>query len=172
VGVLKLVPVWAWLLLGLIAATGYLVLRLDHAKTALDHAKTTLATVTGERDVATARAASVGKTLSLQRQLTEDSNKATDHATEQAEHITAAVAVADDRARSLQQQVTDLLANRKRCPSDLASTGKTRDDLAVVLAELRRSADEEAGSLAEALDRSRIAGQLCESMYSAAMKAR
>lgn len=164
-GVLKLVPVWAWLLLGLIAATGYLVLRLDHAKT-------TLAAVTGERDVATARAASIGKTLSLQRQLTEDSNKATDHATKQAEHITAAVVVADDRARSLQQQVADLLANRKRCPSDLASTGKTRDDLAVVLADLRRSADEEAGSLAEALDRSRIAGQLCEAMYSAAMKAR
>ncbi|MCF7545568.1 DUF2514 family protein, partial [Pseudomonas petrae] len=105
-------------------------------------------------------------------QLTEDSNKATDHATEQAEHVTAAVVVADDRARSLQQQVTDLLANRKRCPTDLASTGKTRDDLAAVLADLRRSADEEAGSLAAALDRSRIAGQLCESMYSAAMKAR
>ncbi|MCF7545689.1 DUF2514 family protein, partial [Pseudomonas petrae] len=105
-------------------------------------------------------------------QLTEDSNKATDHATEQAEHVTAAVVVADDRARSLQQQVTDLLANRKRCSTDLASTGKTRDDLAIVLADLRRSADEEAGSLAAALDRSRIAGQLCESMYSAAMKAR
>jgi septal ring factor EnvC (AmiA/AmiB activator) len=164
-GALKLIPAWVWVLLVLVVAAGYLYLRLDHATTAL-------AAVTVERDVATARAASISKTLSLQRQLTEDSNKATDHATEQAEHITAAVAVADDRARSLQQQVTDLLANRKRCPTDLASTGKTRDDLAVVLAELRRSADEEAGSLAEALDRSRIAGQLCESMYSAAMKAR
>lgn len=164
-GVLKLVPVWAWLLLGLIAATGYLALRLDHAKT-------TLAAVTGERDTAVARAASISKTLTLQRQLTETSNKATDHATEQAQHVTAAVAVADDRARSLHQQVTDLLANRKRCSTDLASAGKTRDDLAVVLADLRRSADEEAGSLAAALDRSRIAGQLCEAMYSAAIKAR
>ncbi|WP_037010782.1 DUF2514 family protein [Pseudomonas lutea] len=164
-GALKLVPVWAWLLLVLLAAAGYLYVRLDHTTTAL-------ANVTGERDVATARAASISKTLSLQRQLTEDSNKATDHATEQAQHVTAAVAVADGRARSLQQQVTDLLANRKPCSTDLASTGKTRDDLAAVLAELRRSADEEAGSLAAALDRSRIAGQLCESMYSAAMKAR
>jgi len=43
---------------------------------------------------------------------------------------------------------------------------------AAALMDLRRSADEEAGSLAAALDRSRIAGQLCESMYSAAMKAR
>lgn len=164
-GVPKLVPVWAWLLLVLVAATGYLYLRLDHTTTALT-------VVTGERDVATARAASISKTLSLQRQLTEDSNKATDHATEEAQHVTAAVAIADNRARSLQQQVTDLLANRKRCSTDLASTGKARDDLAVVLADLRRSADEEAGSLAAALDRSRIAGQLCESIYSAAMKAR
>ncbi|MGE6387363.1 DUF2514 family protein [Pseudomonas sp. NPDC078416] len=164
-GALKLVPAWAWVLLILLAATGYLYIRLDHTTTALT-------AVTGERDAATARAASISKTLSLQRQLTEDSNKATDHATEQAEHVTVAVAVADDRARSLQQQVTDLLASRKGCPVAPASTGKTRDDLAAVLAELRRSADEEAGSLAAALDRSRIAGQLCESMYSAAMKTR
>ncbi|MCF7537579.1 DUF2514 family protein [Pseudomonas petrae] len=164
-GALKLVPIWAWVLLVLVTATGYLYLRLGHTKT-------DLAGVTAERDTANARAASISNTLSLQHQLTEDSNKATDHATEQAEHVTAAVVVADDRARSLQQQVTDLLANRKRCSTDLASTGKTRDDLAIVLADLRRSADEEAGSLAAALDRSRIAGQLCESMYSAAMKAR
>ena len=162
---LKVVPFWAWVVLALLMGSGYLYLRLDHKKAEL-------ASVTGERDIAVARAASIGKTLTLQRQLTEDSHKATDHATEQAEHITAAVAVADDRARSLQQQVTDLLANRNRCPSDLASTGKTRDDLAAVLADLRRSADEEAGSLAAALDRSRIAGRLCEAMYSASLKAR
>ena len=162
---LKLVPVWAWVLLGLLLSTGYLYLRLDHTKT-------DLAGVTSERDIAITRAASISKTLGLQRQLTEDSNKATGHATEQAKHVTAAVAIADDRARSLQQQVTDLLARRKRCAADLASTGKTRDDLADLLADLRREADDEAGSLAEALDRSRIAGQLCESMYSAAMKAR
>jgi hypothetical protein len=162
---LKLIPIWAWVLLGLLLSTGYLYLRLDHTKT-------DLAGVTGERDVALARAASIGKTLTLQRQLTEDSNKATDHATEQANHVAAAAFVSDGVARSLQQQVTDLLARRKRCAADLASTGKTRDDLTVVLADLRRSADERAGSLAAALDRSRIAGQLCESMYSAAMKAR
>jgi hypothetical protein len=70
-GAPKLVPVSAWLLLVLVAATGYLYLRLDHTTTALT-------VVTGERDVATARSASISKTLSLQRQLTEDSNKGTD----------------------------------------------------------------------------------------------
>lgn len=163
--VLKLIPAWAWALIGILAFTWSLYLRLDHTQAELIG-------VTGERDVAVARAASIGKTLALQRQLTDDSNKATDHATEQTQHVAAAAAVADSRAHSLQQQVTDLLARRKRCAADLASTGKTRDDLADLLADLRREADDEAGSLAEALDRSRIAGQLCESMYSAAMKAR
>lgn len=162
---LKLIPAWAWVVIVLLLSTGYLYLRLDHTKADLNG-------VMDERDMAMARAASIGRTLTLQRQLTDESNKATDHATEQTQHVTAAAAVADDRARSLQQQVTDLLTRRKRCTADLASTGKTRDDLADVLADLRREADEEAGSLAAALDRSRIAGQLCESVYSAAMKAR
>jgi len=161
---LKLIPVWAWALVGLLAFSCSLYLRLDHTKT-------DLAAVTGERDVALARAASIGKTLALQRQLTVDSNKATDHATEQANHVAAAAVVSDGVARSLQQQVTDLLARRHRCAANLASAGKTRDDLATVLADLRREADDEAGSLAAALDRSRIAGQLCESMYSAARTA-
>lgn len=163
--VLAIVPAWLWVVVGLVCLSGYLYLRLDHTKAAL-------VSVMDERDVANARAASISHTLTLQRQLTEDSNRATDHATEQAQHVTAAVVAADDRARSLQQQVTDLLAKRKRCTADLASTGKTRDDLADLLADLRREADDEAGSLAAALDRSRIAGQLCEAMYSAAMKAR
>ncbi|MFJ3487743.1 DUF2514 family protein [Pseudomonas sp. NPDC090202] len=164
-GDLKLIPVWAWVVLALVLSVGVLYVRLEHAQASL-------ATATTDRDAAQARAESISKTLGLQRQLTEDSNKATDHAKDQADHVAAAVVVADGRARSLQQQVTDLLAKRKRCAADLASTGKTRDDLATVLADLRREADDEAGSLAAALDRSRIAGQLCESMYSAATKAR
>ena len=162
---LRLIPIWAWAVLALVLFGGVTYVRLDHAQSSI-------AAVTGERDMAVARAASIKQTLTLQRQLTEDSNKATDHATEQNQLVTAAVAIADDRARSLQQQVTDMLAKRKRCDVALASTGKTRDDLADLLADLRREADEEAGSLAAALDRSRIAGQLCESLYSAAMQAR
>lgn len=165
IGLIKAVPLWAWIMLTLTAVLGSTYLRLEETKHSLD-------AVTDQRDVATARAESIGKTLTLQRQLTADANEAADHATQQTAHVSAAVVVADDHARSLQQQVTDLLAKRKRCTADLASTGKARDDLADLLADLRREADDEAGSLAEALDRSRIAGQLCESMYSAAMKAR
>lgn len=78
----------------------------------------------------------------------------------------------DGRARSLQQQITDLIAKRQTCTAEVASGSKARADLAVLLADLRRSADETAGSLAAALDRSRIAGFACEAAYSAAQKNR
>lgn len=162
---LRLIPIWAWVVLALVLFGGVTYVRLEHAQSSLTAVK-------DDRDMAVARAASIKQTLTLQRQLTDDSNKAADHATEQTQRVTAAVVIADGRARSLQQQVSDMLAKRKRCDVALASTGKTRDDLADLLADLRREADDEAGSLAAALDRSRIAGQLCESLYSAAMKAR
>lgn len=158
---LKLVPIWVWVALGLLTSVGYLAWRLDSVKA--DRAAVTL-----ERDTAQAKAASLADTLRLQRQLTQDIDQVADNAKANADHITAAVAVAAGRADSLQQQVAHLLATRKVCPAPATTGGKTRDDLATVLADLRRSADERAGSLAEALDRSRIAGRACEAAYSAA----
>jgi len=161
IAALKLVPTWAWLILALLGAVGSLALRLDSVKADRD-------AVTLERDTAQAKAASLADTLRLQRQLTQDIDQVADNAKASADHVTAAVAVAAGRADSLQQQVAHLLAARKACPAPATTGGKTRDDLATVLADLRRSADERAGSLAEALDRSRIAGRACEAAYSAA----
>jgi septal ring factor EnvC (AmiA/AmiB activator) len=158
---LKLVPLWVWAALGLLTSIGYLAWRLDSVKA--DRVAVTL-----ERDTAQAKAASLADTLRLQRQLTQDIDQVADDAKANADHVTAAVAVAADRADSLQQQITSLLAARKSCPAPATAGGKSRDDLATVLADLRRSADERAGSLAEALDRSRIAGLACEAAYSAA----
>jgi hypothetical protein len=158
---LKLVPLWVWAALGLLTSVGYLAWRLDSVKA--DRAAVTL-----ERDTAQAKAASLADTLRLQRQLTQDIDQVADDAKAQADHVTAAVVIADGRADSLQQQVTKLLAARKTCPAPAADGSETSPDLATVLADLRRSADERAGSLAEALDRSRIAGLACEAAYSAA----
>ena len=158
---LKLVPVWVWAALGLLASIGYLAVRLDSVKA--DRAAVTL-----ERDTAQAKSASLADTLRLQRQLTQDIDQVADDAKAQANHVTAAVVIADGRADSLQQQVTKLLATRKACATPIADGSKASPDLATVLADLRRSADERAGSLAEALDRSRLAGLACEAAYSAA----
>jgi hypothetical protein len=158
---LRMVPTWLWVVLVALVSIGYLSWRLDAVKA-------DRATVATERDMATARVTSLGNTLRLQRQITDDINRVSDDAKTKAEHVTAAVVIADGRARSLQQQITNLLAARKSCAAEIASGGKARADLTVLLADLRRSADETAGSLAAALDRSRIAGVACEAAYSAA----
>lgn len=160
---LRMVPAWLWVVLVALASIGYLSLRLDSVKADREF-------VTTERDTANARVTSLGNTLRLQRQITDDINRVSDDAKAKAENVTAAVVIADDRARSLQQQIASLLAARKSCAAEVASGGKARADLTVLLADLRRSADETAGSLAEALDRSRIAGFACEAAYSAAQK--
>lgn len=162
---LKLVPIWMWVLLAALVAVGYLSLRLDSVKD-------DRAAVTTERDVASARVDSLTNTLRIQREITNDINRVSDDAKAKTEHVSAAVVVADNRARSLQQQITDLLAKRKSCAAEVASGSKARADLTVLLADLRRSADEEAGRLAEALDRSRIAGFACEAAYDAAQKSK
>lgn len=165
IAVLKLVPAWVWIALGVAVAFGIMDIQLQRAKS-------DLVEVTGERDTATAKANSLSNTLALQRQVTDDINRAADNAKTQNQSIQAAVVVADGRARSLQQQITDLLASRRACTAEVASGSKARADLTVLLADLRRSADETAGSLAEALDRSRVAGFACEAAYAAAQKNR
>ena len=162
---IRLVPVWMWLALAALVSIGYLALRLDSVKN-------DRAVISAERDTAAARVTSLTNTLRLQRELTEDINRVSDDAKAKTEHVKAAVAIADGRARSLQQQITDLLTARKYCTAEVASGSKARADLTVLLADLRRSADETAGRLAEALDRSRIAGFACEAAYTAAQKSK
>jgi ABC-type transporter Mla subunit MlaD len=160
-----MVPTWLWVVLAALASISYLSWRLDSVKA-------DRALVAAERDTANTRVTSLGNTLRLQRQITDDINRVSDDAKAKTEHVTAAVAIADGRARSLQQQITNLLATRKSCAAEVASGSKARADLTVLLADLRRMADETAGSLAAALDRSRIAGFACEAAYSAAQKNR
>ncbi len=165
IAVLKLIPAWVWVALAVIGSIGSLYLQLQSTKSSLG-------AVTLERDTASARVTSLKNTLDLQRQLTDDINRVSDDAKAKTERVTAAAAIADSRARSLQQQITDLIAARKSCTAEVASGGKARADLTVLLADLRRMADETAGSLAEALDRSRIAGFACEAAYTATQKSR
>lgn len=67
----------------------------------------------------------------------------------------------------LQQQTTELLANRATLRANLAARGKTIEDLTDLLAQLRNEADQYAGELASALTASRRAGFACEAGYDA-----
>ena len=157
---LKAVPVWVWLLIGLIAVLGgaliYQTLALADARQA--HAKY----VAGQEKAA--RDASDAARAEEQRRQREINQVRTDAQ----EQITAAAddaAVAASAADSLQQQVDKLLASRASCNTRVAEGGKTIADLTTVLADLRRRADERAGELARIADESRIAGLACESAY-------
>ncbi|WP_277964604.1 DUF2514 family protein [Pseudomonas sp. RIT-To-2] len=68
---------------------------------------------------------------------------------------------------SLRKQTAQLLADRAVLSARLAARGKTINDLADLLAQLRAEADEYAGELATALDGSRRAGFACEASYAA-----
>lgn len=164
-GLIRLIPIWLWVVLAAAGSICYLAIRLDSVK----HDR---ATIAAERDTANARVDSLTNTLRIQREITNDINRVSDDAKAKTEHVSAAIVVADNRARSLQQQIIDLIATRKSCAAEVASGSQARADLAVLLAELRRSADEEAGRLAEALDRSRIAGFACEAAYAAAQRSK
>lgn len=76
-------------------------------------------------------------------------------------HVAELVAV----GISLREQQTSLLADRAALRTRLATRGKTIDDLADLLAQLRTEADNHAGELAAALDASRRAGFACERSY-------
>lgn len=164
-GLIRLIPIWLWVVLAAAGSICYLAIRLDSVKN-------DRAAITVERDTATARVDSLTNTLRIQREIINDINRVSDDAKAKTEHVSAAVVVAANRARSLQQQITDLIAKRQSCAAEVASGSQARADLTVLLADLRRSADEEAGRLAEALDRSRIAGFACEAAYAAAQKSK
>lgn len=68
---------------------------------------------------------------------------------------------------SLREQQTKLLADRTNLRARLTKRGKTIEDLADLLAQLRTEADNHAGELAAALDSSRRAGFACERSYDA-----
>ena len=68
---------------------------------------------------------------------------------------------------SLRDQTRQLLADKSILNTRLAQRGKTINDLADLLAELRSEADGYAGELAAALAASRRAGFSCERSYDA-----
>ncbi|MGE8110910.1 DUF2514 domain-containing protein [Pseudomonas sp. NPDC086566] len=91
------------------------------------------------------------------------------HAHKERTTADAGAAGADAAGERLQREGAKLAAT-VRCPgTDTAAIarGQAATRAAMVLSELRDRADARAGELAEAYDRARIAGQLCESSYNA-----
>lgn len=91
-------------------------------------------------------------------------------ATKDLERARGDARAAGDAAERLRARVADLLAaGRAGKDSTAPSAGPTAGATDALLAELFRSADDRAGSLAADLDAARIAGLACESSYDALM---
>ena len=159
---LKLIPAWAWalmvLILALITFSGVQTYRLMSLQTTYaDH----LAQDAGEKQIAESAARQED-----QRRQTAIDQVRTDAQTQKLDDDAhaAELATAGD---GLRKQTANLLADRAALVARLAVRGKTINDLADLLAQLRTEADDYAGSLAGALDASRRAGFACEASYDA-----
>ncbi|MFK3971129.1 DUF2514 family protein [Pseudomonas sp. NPDC087358] len=162
IAALKLVPVWAWgvaaLIIALALGLGYQTLALGSVRTEYADYKSGIATA-----AATASEKARETEQQRQRDIDQVRNDAADQ--KQKDDALAAQQLADND--SLRDQTAKLLADRAALNSRLAQRGKTINDLADLLAQLRSEADGYAGQLAAALTASRRAGFACERSYDA-----
>lgn len=158
IAALKLVPVWAWVMLALALGLVCQTFRLESLRT--EHAEFVSMIAKAAK---TAEANARQTEQQRQRDIDQVRNDAADQ--KQKDDALAARQLADND--SLRDQTRKLLADRTALNSRLAARGKTINDLTDLLAQLRSEADGYAGELAAALTASRRAGFACERAYSA-----
>ena len=158
IAVLRLVPVWVWTLIALLAGLAYQTFQLTEVRA--DYASYRSDTVT-----AAASAIEDARQAEQQHQRNIDQVRANAVDQKQKDDALAAQQLADHD--SLRDQTRRLLADKANLNTRLADRGKTINDLVDLLAELRSEADGYAGELAAALTESRRAGFACERSYDA-----
>ena len=114
---------------------------------------------------AATKASEEARVLEQQRQ--RDIEKVRTDAVEQKQKDDALADLQRADSSRLREQIGQLLADKRILNTRLAERGKTIEDLADLLAELRSEADGYAGELAAALTASRRAGIACEASYDA-----
>ena len=118
-------------------------------------------------DIATAATKASEDARALEKQRQRDIEKVRTDAAEQKQKDDALAGVQRADGERLRGQVGQLLADKGILNTRLVERGKTIEDLADLLAELRAEADGYAGELAAALTESRRAGFACEASYDA-----
>lgn len=116
-------------------------------------------------DIATAATKASEDARAIEQQRQRDNEKVRTDATEQKQKDDALAALQRADSERMRGEINKLLADRASLNSRLAERGKTIEDLADLLAELRSEADGYAGELAAALTESRRAGFTCERAY-------
>lgn len=168
VGLLKLVPSWAWpwiagIGLALVVGVGQQV-RVWSAQAALaleSRAHSSYRLEVAERD----RRAASAALAETKRRITE-MDEVERNARGEIESARADAAAADASVGGLRREIERLRAGRSATCSAIAAGERAASESAVVvLGELLESSDRMAGELAAALGESRVRGMACEAAY-------
>ncbi|MDH0640606.1 DUF2514 domain-containing protein [Pseudomonas sp. GD03860] len=166
---LKLVPAWAWWLLALLIVGGVQQIRVGAGKLDALTARQELADFRLEVSERDRRVAAKTRTEEQRRQAVanEEGRKANERITD----LEDRAVTAESRAVGLRGEIERLRAgHRATCDTITAQQRQAEASAVVVLGGLLEESDRMAGSLAEALGRSRIAGLACEATYTALTK--
>ena len=158
IGTFRLVPVWVWTVIALLAGLAYQTFQVTEVRA--DYASYRL-------DTATAAASASEDARLAEQKLQRDIDQVRANAADQKQKDDALAAQQRADHDSLHDQTRRLLADKSDLNTRLAERGKTINDLVDLLAELRSEADGYAGELAAALTESRRAGFACERSYDA-----
>ena len=173
----KLVPSWAWALLGGLLLAGLVGVAqqlrviglqgdVSDAQTAQAKAETRLSDYRLEVSERDRRAMAAARQEERRRQVAID--EVEENGQRKLADARGDAADAIDARDRLQLEVNRLRAGRAAtCGTISAQQRQAGDRAFTVLAELFERADRRAGELAAALDRSRVAGQQCEAAYAA-----
>lgn len=158
IAALRLVPVWVWTLIALLAGLAYQTFQVTEVRA--DYASY-------RSDTATAAASASEDARLAEQKLQRDIDQVRANAADKKQKDDALAAQQRADHDSLHDQTRRLLADKSDLNTRLAERGKTINDLVDLLAELRSEADGYAGELAAALTESRRAGLACERSYDA-----
>lgn len=166
------VPAWCWWLIALVLVAGGQEIRVGSGKSEAAAARGETATarteltdyrlLVAERD---RRAAGQARAEEQRRQSVADEEG--ESARQQLELAQGRAAAAESAAGGLRGEIARLRAGQSATCSAIATQQRKAGTSAVVVfGELLEEADRMAGSLAEALERSRVAGSSCEAIHS------
>jgi len=158
IAALRLVPVWVWTLIALLAGLAYQTFQVTEVRA--DYASY-------RSDTATAAASASEDARLAEQKLQRDIDQVRANAADKKQKDDALAAQQRADHDSLHDQTRRLLADKSDLNTRLAERRKTINDLVDLLAELRSEADGYAGELAAALTESRRAGLAGERSYDA-----
>lgn len=161
---LKAVPLWVWVILALVIGLGAQEVRVRAGQVETATARKDLSEYRAEVAEASRKAEASAREEERRRQVAVDQVEI-----KAKEKIDAANADADgarNAADGLQREVNRLRASRSAtCSAIAAGERKARRDAFSVLADVFQESIDRNRGLADALERSRVAGKACEAAY-------